>query len=282
MPRIAIITDSTADIPAELQKKYGIEVVPLNVIFGDEVYKDGEDITSQGFFETLPTAKVHPRTSQPSPGDFHSVYTEALKSHDAIISLHISSHLSGTFQSAVMASQMIEGASITVIDSRTASLGLGLAVIAAAIGRNAGKSHEEIVAAAHHVIGRQVLMLSVETLEWLQRNGRIGKASALLGSLLNLHPVLRIEEGSITPHAKIRGKMTKVLHSLVDSAGEFVPHGSKVQVAIVHANCPERVEELSKLLAAAYKIDELTVNQIGPVIGVHVGPGAIGVIVVPN
>jgi len=282
LTRIAIITDSTADISLELQQKHDIIVVPLNVIFGDDNYKDGVDVTSKGFFEMLPKATVHPRTSQPSPGDFFTVYTEALKNYDEIISIHISSPLSGTYQSAVMASEMIENAKITVIDSRTASLGLGLAVIAAASARNAGKSSEEIIASAKHVCDKQVLVISVETLEWLQRNGRIGKASALLGSLLNLHPVLRIEDGVITPHAKIRGKMTKVLNSMVETTGEFVSHGQRVDVAIVHGNCPERAQELAELLKAAYQVEELYINEIGPVIGVHVGPGAVGVIVVPK
>ncbi|MDP3486532.1 MAG: DegV family protein [Bacillota bacterium] len=282
MTRVAIVTDSTADIPKALQQKYNVEVVPLNVIFGDENLKDGVDITSKGFFEMLPKSTVHPSTSQPSPGDFLTVYTEAIKNYDQIISIHISSLLSGTYQSAVLASQMLEEAKITVIDSRTTSLGLGLAVIAAAEARNAGKSHGEIVAAAKHVCDKQILMLSVETLEWLQRNGRIGKASALLGSLLNVHPILKIEEGIITPHAKIRGKMTKVLQSLVESAGEFVPHGSEVVAAIVHGNCPERAEELKVMLKEVYQLEDVIINEIGPVIGVHVGPGAVGVIVVPK
>ena len=282
MTRIAIVTDSTADIPKDLQQKYNVEVVPLNVIFGEDNFKDGIDITSKGFFEMLPTATVHPRTSQPSPGDFLTVYSEVIKNYDEIISIHISSPLSGTYQSAMLASQMLENAKITVIDSRTASLGLGLAVIAAAEARNAGKGLDECVAAAKHVCDKQILMLSVETLEWLQRNGRIGKASALLGSLLNLHPVLRIEDGSITPHAKIRGKMAKVLTSLIESAGEFVPHGSAVTAAIVHGNCPERAEELKGMLKRVYQLEDVIINEIGPVIGVHVGPGAVGVIVVPK
>lgn len=280
--RLAIVTDSTADIPLEVQKELGIEVVPLNVIFGDVNYKDGQDIESQSFFEMLQKSTVHPRTSQPSPGDFKAVYEKLAPLHDEIISIHISSALSGTYQSAVMAAEMLEGVNITIMDSRSASLGLGLAVIAAARARNAGKSRDEVVAMVERMVKQQVLMISVETLEYLQRNGRIGKASALLGSLLNVHPVLRLDDGVITSHAKIRGKMQKVLHSMVESAGEFVPHGLHVHVAIVHGNCPERVEELRVLLNDCYKIDSLVTSVIGPVIGVHVGPGAIGLIVVPS
>lgn len=278
---LAIVTDSTSDIPVEVQKKLGIEVVPLNVIFGDVNYKDGRDITSQDFFEMLPKSAVHPRTSQPSPGDFRSVYEGLLKEYEEILSIHISSSLSGTYQSAVIAAEMLECAKITILDSRTASMGLGLAVVAAAEARNAGKSREEAAAIAERICKQQVLLMTVETLEYLQRNGRIGKASALLGSLLNVHPILRMGEGVITPHSKVRGKMSKVLRDMVDSAGDFVPHGTRVRASIMHGNCSERAKELEKLLNDCYKVDSLIMGEIGSVIGVHMGPGAVGLIVVP-
>jgi len=280
--KIAIVTDSTADIPTEVQKQLDIHVVPLNVIFGETNYLDGRDITSQTFFEMLPKSQAHPRTSQPSPGDFKEIYGRLLSTHDQILSLHISSGLSGTYQSAVMARDMLEVSRITVLDSRSASLGLGLAVIAAAEARNAGQSLPDVVAVAKRICEQQTLLISVDTLTYLERNGRIGKASALLGTLLSVHPVLRLVDGSVSPHAKVRGKMSKVLRSMVDAAGEFVPHGRAVQVAIVHGNCPERVVELRALLESVYRVDNITTNVISPVIGVHVGPGAIGLIVVPK
>lgn len=280
--KIAIVTDSTADIPSEVQKQLDIHVVPLFVIFGETSYRDGADITSKAFFEMLPKSQSHPRTSQPSPGDFSEVYERLLSTHDEIFSLHISSGVSGTYQSAVLARDTLATPRITVLDSRSASLGLGLAVIAAAEARNAGKGLPEIVAAAKRVCEQQTLLISVDTLEYLRRNGRIGKASALLGTLLNVHPLLRFADGAVSPHAKIRGKMSKVLQCMVDAAGEFVPHGQQVEVAIVHGNCPERVEELKAMLASAYRVNGVLTNVISPVIGVHVGPGAIGLIVVPK
>ncbi|MBT9153414.1 MAG: DegV domain-containing protein [Firmicutes bacterium] len=280
--RIAIVTDSTADIPTEVQKQLDIHVVPLFVIFGETSYRDGEDITSKTFFEMLPKSQVHPRTSQPSPGDFSAVYERLLATHDEVLSLHISSALSGTYQSAVLARDTLATSRITVLDSRSASLGLGLAVVAAAEARNAGLGLPEIMAATKRVCEQQTLLISVDTLEYLRRNGRIGKASVLLGTLLKVHPILRLVDGAITPHAKIRGKMSKVLQSMIEAAGEFVPHGREVQVAIVHGNCLERALELKALLQKSYRVSSVLTNVIGPVIGVHVGPGTIGLIVVPK
>lgn len=278
---IAIVTDSTADLPLSLVEEMGIVVVPLNVILGEKNYKDGIDISSQEFFEMLPTTKVHPRTSQPSPGEFSEVYTKLLSEYKEIVSIHISSHLSGTYQSAVLASEMVDGGKITVVDSQGASLGLGLAVMEAARERNAGAKTGEIIAHVKAVSKNQVFVLSVENLVWLEKNGRIGKASSLLGSILNVHPILRVKDGAIVAHSKVRGSMSKVLKSLVEAAGEFVPYSSRVSVGILHGNCQSRAEELRTLVAEKYQIDEITINQIGPVIGVHVGPGTIGLVVVP-
>ena len=280
--KVAIVTDSTADIPAETTKRLDIHVVPLNVIFGETNYLDGIDITSQSFFEMLPRSQFHPRTSQPSPGDFAAVYERLLQDYDEILSLHISSGVSGTYQSAVMAQDILSTPRINVLDTKSASLGAGLAVVAAAEARNAGEDLSEIVATAKRICEQQTLLISVDTLEYLRRNGRIGKASALLGTLLSVHPLLRFVDGAVAPHAKIRGKMGKVLQSMVDAADEFVPHGREVQAAIMHGNCPERADELKALLEKAYRVDSLIVNVIGPAIGVHVGPGAVGLVVVPK
>ena len=279
MTKIAIITDSTADVPLSIQQELNIQVIPLNVIFGDKIYKDGVDITSKAFFEMLATSAVHPSTSQPSPGEFVELYEKVLKDYDAIISVHISSGLSGTHQSANMAREMLPEADITVIDTRTASLGCGLAAIAGAEARNAGKSKEEILAVVKSVCTEQILLLTVETLEWLRRNGRIGKASALLGSLLNVHPILKVEGGLVAPHAKIRGKMNKVLEAMVEAGQEFVPAGSAVRLGLVHGNALEEARALAFMLSRVYDVKSVVYNEIGPAIGAHVGPGALGAII---
>lgn len=279
MSKIAVVTDSTADIPVAMQVELGISVIPLNVIFGDKTFKDGVDMTSKDFFESLPTSSVHPSTSQPSPGEFVELYRELLRDHSSIISVHISSGLSGTHQSATMAKDMLPEADITVIDSRTASLGCGLAVIAGAEARNSGADKETIVSLVESVCQKQILLLTVETLEWLQRNGRIGKASALLGSLLNVHPILKVHEGQVAPHAKVRGKMSKVLTAIVEAGQEFVPAGSSVRLGIVHGNAEAKARELAEMLSKVYDVKTVVYNEIGPVIGVHVGPGALGAII---
>jgi len=280
--KIAIVTDSTADIPQALAQELGIVVVPLNVIFGERNFKDGVDISSQGFFEMLPQSTVHPRTSQPSPGEFADVYNQVLEHSQEIISIHISSVMSGTHQSAALAADMVGKGRVTLVDSLSTSLGLGLVVVAAARARNEGASRQDIEAKVKDLCAKLIFVLSVENLVWLERNGRIGKASALLGALLNVHPILRLKDGGIVAHTKVRGKMSKVLTSLVESAGEFVPQGSRVRVAIMHGNCPARAAELRALVEAAYKVEETIINQIGPVVGVHVGPGAIGLVIVPD
>ncbi len=281
MTRIAIVTDSTADIPVSLKEELNIQVIPLNVIFGEKTYKDGVDITSKAFFEMLPASSVHPSTSQPSPGEFVEFYEQVLKEYDSIISVHISSGLSGTHQSAKMARDMLPQADITVVDSRTASLGCGLAAIAGAEARNAGLNQEAILSAVKSVCEEQILLLTVETLEWLQRNGRIGKASALLGSLLNVHPILKVQDGQVAPHAKVRGKMSKVLSAMVEAGQEFVPAGSAVRLGIVHGNAPEEARVLADMIGKVYDVKSVIYNEIGPVIGVHVGPGALGAIIAP-
>jgi len=279
---IAIVTDSTADLPLSVVQDLGIIVVPLNVILGEKNLKDGVDISSQKFFEMLPASKVHPRTSQPSPGEFSAAYEKALKDHQHVISIHISSQLSGTHQSATLASELIGKGKVTVVDTLSASLGLGLVVAAAARARNEGANVAEILAQIAPMIERQVLVLSVDNLVWLERNGRIGKASSLIGTILNVHPVLRVNKGSILAHSKVRGQMIKVLSSMVEAVGEFVPHGSHVHVGIMHGNCESRAQELKSLVANKYEVDQVIINQIGPVIGVHVGPGAIGLVIIPK
>lgn len=281
MQRVAIVTDSTADLPKELVEKYDIQVVPLNVIFGEETFKDGVDLDSHQFFDKLIISDVHPYTSQPSPGEFLEVYERLLEDYDAIVSIHISSKLSGTFQSAEIASQMLSGKDITVLDSYSVTLGIGQAVLAAAQASQEGKSKEDIIGAATKVIKSTRLLFTVETLEFLEKGGRIGKASALLGTLLNLHPILQIADGEVQAHSKVRGRMSKVIKAMVDASGKMVPFGSKIKVAVIHSNAVDRVQELLNLVEDAYDVVSTVKALIGPVIGVHSGPGAVGLIIVP-
>ncbi len=272
MSRIALVTDSTCDLPAELIKEHDIHVVPLNVIFGDKNYRDGVTIEANQFFEMLANGPIHPRTSQPAPGDFAVVYKQLKDEYDQIISIHLSSLLSGTYQSALMARDLFADADITVIDSLSASLGLGWVVLLAARAIAAGKSKQEVIAVAKRASAEQHVFLTVESLEWLHKNGRIGKADALLGGLLSIRPVLHIEAGIVAPYGKQRGKMEKVLQSMVESMTELVSVEQPVYVAVGHATSPEMAKYVAELLQDTYTVKELVIGSVGPVIGVNTGP----------
>lgn len=281
MSRIALVTDSTCDLPAELIEKYDIHVVPLNVIFGDKNYRDGVTIESNQFFEMLKTEPIHPRTSQPAPGDFAVIYERLKDEYEHIISIHLSSQLSGTCQSALMARDLFAGADITIIDSMSASIGLGWVVLLAARAIAAGKSKQEVITIAQQAAAEQHILLTVESLEWLHKNGRIGKASALLGGLLSVRPVLHIEAGIVAPYGKQRGKMEKVLQNMVDSMTELVSVEQPVYIGIVHATSPDMAEYVAGLLRDTYSVKELIIGSVGPVIGVNTGPGTVGFVALP-
>lgn len=281
MSRIALVTDSTCDLPAELVQQFDIHVVPLNVIFGDKNYRDGVTIDAEQFFEMLKTETTHPSTSQPAPGDFAVVYERLKDEYDQIISIHLSSLLSGTCQSAQMARDLYPEADITVIDSKSASIGLGWVVLLAARAIAVGKSKEEVVAAAKQAAAEQHILLTVESLEWLHKNGRIGKASALLGGLLSVRPVLHVEAGIVAPYGKQRGKMEKVLQNMVTSMTELVSTEQPVRIGIVHATSLEMAEYVAGLLQKTYTVREQIIGSVGPVIGVNTGPGTVGFVALP-
>lgn len=282
MARIALVTDSTCDLTPAIIEQYGIHVVPLNVIFGDKNYRDGVNITTEQFFEMLQTEAEHPSTSQPSPGDFAAVYEQLRGKYDHVISIHLSSQLSGTYQSAEMARDMFADMDIALIDSQSASIGLGWVVILAARAIAAGKSKQEVIEIAERASKEQHILLTVESLEWLHKNGRIGKASALLGGLLSVRPVLHIEAGIVAPYGKQRGKMEKVLQTMVASMTELVPNDRPVYIGIVHATSAEMAEYVAGLLQEAYDVKELITTAVGPVIGVNTGPGTVGFVAVPT
>ncbi|MGI6357559.1 MAG: DegV family protein [Bacillota bacterium] len=281
MRRIALVTDSTCDLPQEFRQAHDIHVVPLSVIFGDENLLDGVTVTPEQFFQRLRTSAVHPSTSQPAPGDFANVYRQLLEQYDQIISIHLSSALSGTYQAAQVAKDMFPDADISLVDTRSASVGLGWVVLLASKAIAAGKSVAEVVDICQQAAEQQHILLTVETLDWLERNGRIGKASALLGNLLNVRPILQIEDGVVGVYEKARGKMEKVLNRMVAAMPGLVPNDRPVYLGVVHAERPELAAKLAELVAEQYQVKEQMVTTVGPVIGVHTGPGTLGFVVVP-
>lgn len=274
---IRIVTDSTADLPPELAHALGITVVPLNVIFGDEVYRDGVDITSDEFFRRLETSSVHPTTSQPSPAAFQETYERlAQGGADGIVSLHISAKLSGTYTSAQLGRQAAQvSCPVEVIDSQTVSLALGFCAIRAAKAANQGAALERVLAITDYAIHHNRLYDMLDTLEYLHRGGRIGRARALLGSLLNLKPVITLQKGEVVPVARARTR-AKAIDELVRLA---LSHPNIAEVGIVHATTPEDAERLRQRFAQTLPDATIYVARLGPVLGVHVGPGTLGVCV---
>lgn len=281
MSSIRIVTDSTADLPAELTEKYGIEVVTLKVHFGEEVYEDLE-LDPDTFYEKLVQASRLPTTSQPSPVDFLEVYKRLNETEDtAIISIHLSSALSGTYQSAVLAKSMLEEkADITIIDGKTASYGTGMLVIAAAEAARKGKSKEEIIELIHTMRKQTRLYFLVDTLEYLHKGGRIGKASAVFGSLLNIKPILSIDdEGEVYAVDRIRGHK-RAMQRIIELLKRDYDN-TEVNAYMAYADNKKYAEELGALVRENLHIKHYDYARIGSVIGTHAGIGAVAVFMCP-
>jgi len=273
---LRIVTDSTADLPAEIREALRIEMVPLTVHFGAESYKDVVEMGSEAFWRKLASSPHHPRTAQPSPGDFLKVYRSLAAQGDEILSIHISGKLSGTIASAQVAAQMLPDAQITLLDTRSASLGLGLVALEAARLAEQGRSASEMLPHLEAICSRMNVLFTLDTLEFLQRNGRIGKARALLGSLLEVKPILHIDpEGVVAPLDKVRGK-SRTLPRTLELLQQRVPRGSRVKMAVLHTQAPEQAAEWLAAAREIYQVEEALIAPIGSVIATHVGPGAIG------
>ncbi|MGE5528218.1 MAG: DegV family protein [Patescibacteria group bacterium] len=279
--RLRIVTDSTADLPAKLITDYGITVVPLNVHFGEEVLKDGEDIWAEEFYHRLKNEVHLPNTSQPSPAEFARVYEQLAGEADCIFSIHISEKLSGTLSSAHMAAEMVKDkVKVVVVDSQVVSMGLGLIALAAARAAAAGADSAAVEAEIKRAQAQLSLYFTVETLAHLNRTGRIGKASALLGSLLNIRPILSLADGTIIPAEKYRGSSAKANVRLLELLGEDMA-GRPCWVALVHADAPAEAERLKGLIPSYLEARETHISFVGPIVGVHAGPGTIGIMALP-
>ncbi|SDD98124.1 EDD domain protein, DegV family [Paenibacillus sp. UNCCL117] len=282
MSQVRIVTDSTSDIPAELRKELGIEMVPLQVLFGTEAFRDAVDISPDVFYSRLAGSKVSPTTSQPSPAEFLEVYQRLAEAGDGpIISLHLSSAMSGTYQSAQLAMSMLEDkADVTVYDSKSASYGFGLLAVAAAQAAKAGKSKEEILELIEKLRAGTRIYFLVDTLEYLQRGGRIGKAAALVGSLLNIKPILSIhDEGQVYSVDKVRGTkkaIGRISEMLLKDFGDRPVH-----LILAYTNNQEDVRELETQLKPLLQVKSIGYTRIGSVIGTHTGPGTIAVFAYP-
>ena len=269
----AIVYDSTADLPVPERDSW--RMVPLTVHFGDEEVRDYVDLTVEEFYARLQSSPDHPRTSQPSPGAFAAVYAELFDTYDHVVSIHISSKLSGTCGSAQAAAREFPGR-VTVIDSLNVSMPLALAVLRVQEALDDGVPPAELPAVVERARRSCDCLFSVPTLEYLQRGGRIGRAQALVGSLLGVRPLLAIEEGEVVPAGKVRGA-DRVLPALVDELVRRSAGHPKIDVAIAHAADPQAAAELERLVRAARDgIRSVRILTLGAVIGAHAGPGALG------
>lgn len=278
---IKIVTDSTADLSTEQINKYGIKVVPITVTFGTESYADGVEISAAEFFKKLTTGKDLPKTSQPSPELFRVAYEEVAKEGDTVLSIHVSGKLSGTLNSAEIASKMVTSKVIT-IDTKTASQGVGLSVLIAAEAVRRNVPLENVQLVTDKSITETFSVFAVDTLEYLQRNGRIGKAASLLGSLLQIKPILFADpEGMVAPYDKVRGR-SQIIPSLAAAAKKNVPPDQPINLSIVHTGAEDSAKNLLAELQKEYDIVELHLGMVGPAIGAHIGPGAVGLMIQPS
>jgi DegV family protein with EDD domain len=272
----AVVLDSTADFPEAPQRFANVRVVPLYVRFGDESFRDYVEITPDRFYERLTTAAELPTTSQPTPGDFLAVYEELAPAYERILSLQISSTLSGTFSSAETAAATLGGDRVRVIDSRTASASLAMLALGVLRRLESGTTDEEIDQFVARYRREHRLLFTVNTLEYLAKGGRIGRAAALAGNLLNVKPILTIRDGEVVPLKKVRGnqKAFAEFRSLFESTTTDSP---TLKVGIAHAAAPERLEALRALVEHVRPHAQIEIaTTLGAVVGTHAGPGTVG------
>ena len=280
MSNIKIVTDSTADLSKEQIEKYSIKVIPLQVTFGTENYFDGVDLSPEDFYQKLTSGNELPKTTQPSPEVFRQVYEQSA-ADDIIISAHISGKLSGTLNSAELASKMVEP-KVVLVDTKTASQGVGRSVIVAAEAAQRGLDLDRIMEAVNKSITQTLSVFAVDTLEFLQRNGRIGKAASLLGSLLQIRPILYADpEGMVAPYDKVRGR-SQVIPSLVNAALKNITPDQPVNLSVVHTGAEDSAHKLLKEIKNHYQVEDLHIGMVGPAIGAHIGPGAVGLMIQPS
>ncbi|NLY43676.1 MAG: DegV family protein [Clostridiaceae bacterium] len=281
MARIKIITDSTADIPKQVAEDLDITVVPLTVHFGDESYKDWYDLTSAQFFEKLKKSSVMPTTSQITPMEFEKVFRREIQNYDSIICVTLSSRASGTYQSAVIAKNNLEGADIEVIDSMLLSYAYGMIVVEAAKMANEGVAKDEIVKWIKDTLPRVDTYFIVDTLEYLKKGGRINLATAVIGNILNIKPILSIKDGLVVPVDKVRGSK-KVIPKIIEIIKEKGYSVTNEIVNVAHGAVPERMEELKKAIQEEFNPKGFFVAEVGCVIGAHSGPGVMGAFFIRN
>lgn len=278
MTRVAIVTDSGVNLPEAVQESHQIHVVPLKVILGEETLRDGIDIAPSAYYQLLRAASQLPTTSQPSTGDFVEVYSRLSAEVDAILSIHLSELLSGTIKSALAARELVNRVPIEVLDSRSASLGLGFVVLAAAREAQRGGDLPEVVATAQELIPRINVIFVVDTLKYLHMGGRIGGASAMLGTALKIKPLLHLYEGRVNPLERVRSKCraTERMLEIMAQRLEADDFDGVLHAAVAHADREDEALELKEQVLSRFQPAEFYLSELTPAIGTHAGPGTLG------
>ncbi len=273
--RTAVVTDSTAYLPEEVRKEYNIHMIPLNVIFGNESYQEEVEMKTEDFYDKIKHSGELPKTSQPAIGQFVDLFEKLAKDYDAIISIHLSSGISGTYQTALSAGTMVEGAEVYAYDSEISCEVQGFYVLEAAGLANEGVAPQEIIVRLNEMKKSIRAYFMVDNLQHLQRGGRLSGTQAFVGSLLQVKPILVFEDTKIVPYEKIRTEK-KAVKRIKEFFHEDAKDGAKIIATAIHANRPEKAEALKKELEEQYPNAEVNISYFGPVIGTHLGEGSLG------
>ncbi len=276
MKPIKFVTDSTADIPPELLKKYDIRVAPIAIQFGKETFDEGHGLTKEEFFRRI-DAGVFPKTSQPPAGAFATHFRELAKEASSIISINITSAHSGTVQSAIVAKDMVPEADVEVVDSLAISMGTGFQVLAAARAAEQGKSKEEILRMVRGMIGRMHHYLCLDTLKYLEMGGRVSSFQSTFASLLNVKAILTVKDGALSPYGRVRTR-SKSIERLIEIVEENLGTSDPVRLAIMHTRAEAEARQVADVLKARLKVREMFMSELALSLTVHAGPGLVGVI----
>ena len=271
--KLAIVTDSVSDISPKIAKELKITVVPLTVIFGTNQFLDGVELSNSEFFQKLETDPNHPSTSQPSPEAFVKTYEKLLKKGFEILSVHVSAKLSGTINSAEQAIKSLDTNKIKIVDTGTASMAQGLVAMSAARAAKNAKSLDELADMAETTAKKTNVYVAMDTMEFLKRGGRIGKARAMLGSILNIKPIITTDNGEIVPHSRAR-TIKKAISSMINDMGD---KNQIVEVAVLHSTTPDLAKDVLTQIDAQNLNNPGTITEIGPVVGTHAGPGCLAI-----
>jgi DegV family protein with EDD domain len=275
--KITLVTDSTCDLSPEYLEQRGILFSPLKVLFPDGEYVDKIDLTNPQFYEKMANSSTLPTTSQVNPNEFHEIFEAELNKGHHVIGVFISSELSGTYNSAVIAKDMLESEAITLVDSRTTSFGLGLIVNRVQDFIDAGLPLNEILEKTQVLINTQQLYGMLNSLDNLVKGGRLSSGSAFIGKMLNLKPIIQVEEGLVNVASKARGTK-KGMNWMIDQLKTAYPNGIIDEISLAHANNIDKLNEFKSLIEAEFKIGKIHEVEIGSVVGTHVGENAVGIV----